>query len=108
MPLRLYVLKPADEDFRHPVVDRVTAVPSYLPATTTLSGSPLGRWLLTNARPFLPAVGRVARRHPVPLARVTGLAVAQAVRARQGWRPRKIYVKELLQAIEPLVRKAAS
>ncbi len=33
------------------------------------------------------------------LARVIASAGAQAVRARRGWRPRKVYLKELLQAV---------
>ncbi|MBJ7456348.1 MAG: glycosyltransferase family 4 protein [Thermoleophilia bacterium] len=99
LPLRLYVLKPADEDVRHPVVDRVAATPEYLPATTSLSRSALLPWLRRNLPAFLPSLGRVARRRPLALARVAGSAAAQSVRARKGWRPRRIYVKELLQAI---------
>ncbi len=99
VPLRLYVLKPSDEDVRHPVVDRVAATPDRLPATTSLSRSALLPWLRINLPAFLPALGRVARRRPRALARVTAAALAQSVRARRGWRPRRIYVKELLQAI---------
>ncbi len=99
VPLRLYVLKPADEAVRHPVVDRIAARPEYLPATTSLSRSRLLPWLRRNLPPFLPSVGRVARRHPVGLARACGRALAQSVRARTGWRPKRIYVKELLQAV---------
>lgn len=99
VPLRLYVLKPADEDVRHPVVDRIAARPEYLPATTSLSRSRLLPWLRRNLPAFLPSVGRVARRHPAGLARACGRALAQSVRARSGWRPKRIYVKELLQAV---------
>ncbi|MFN8123591.1 MAG: glycosyltransferase family 4 protein [Thermoleophilia bacterium] len=99
VPLRLYVLKPADEDVRHPVVDRIAARPEYLPATTSLSRSRLLPWLRRNLPAFLPSLGRVARRHPVGLARACGRALAQSVRARSGWRPKRIYVKELLQAV---------
>lgn len=99
VPLRLYVLKAPDEDVRHPVVDRVAATPDYLPLTTSLSQSPLLAWLRVNLPMFLPAVGRVARRRPLRLSRALALAAAQSVRARKGWRPRRIYVKELLQAI---------
>lgn len=97
--LRLYVLKPADEDVRHPVVDRITARPEYLPATTSLSRTPLLPWLRGNLPAFLPSLGRVARRHPAGLLRAAGRASAQSVRARTGWRPKRIYVKELLQAV---------
>jgi glycosyltransferase involved in cell wall biosynthesis len=100
VPLRLYVLKPADEDTTHPVVDRIAATPSYLPPTTTLSNAPLVPWLRTNAPPFLPALRRLLVRSPWRVARAAGAAAAQSVRARKGWRPRSIYVKEFLQAVE--------
>jgi glycosyltransferase involved in cell wall biosynthesis len=99
VPLRLFVLKPSDEATHHPVVDRIVAVPGYLPPTTSLSAQPLLPWLRRNAGPFLPSVGPVARRHPLRFLGVLGSVAAQSVRARKGWWPRKIYVKELLQAI---------
>lgn len=99
VPLRLYVCKPADEPTHHPVVDRIAATPVYLPETTSLSATTFPRWLRANLRPFLPAVGRVARRHPLGLVRAAGAAAAQAVRARKGWRPRSVYGKELLVAV---------
>ena len=101
LPLRLYVIRPPDEDERHPVVDRIAAQPVYLPPTTSLSATTLVPWLRENARPFLPALRRTARRHPDGLARAAVKALAQSVRARRGvvaW-PRKLYAKELLQAI---------
>jgi glycosyltransferase involved in cell wall biosynthesis len=99
LPLRLYVLKRPDEDVHHEVVDRVAVNPTYLPPTTSLSQCPLSRWLRENLRPFLPALGRMLGRHPFRVARAAGTAAAQSVRARKGWRPRKIYIKELLQAL---------
>jgi glycosyltransferase involved in cell wall biosynthesis len=98
--LRLYVVKPADEDTTHPVVDRIAAVPSYLPATSPLSNAPLLPWLRTNAPPFLPALRRLVLRHPWRFVRAAGAAAAQSIRARKGWRPRSIYVKEFLHAVE--------
>ena len=59
------------------------------------------RWLRANLPAFLPALGRVARRRPLGLARATAMALAQCVRARPrmvSW-PKKLYVKELLQAV---------
>lgn len=99
VPLRLYVLKPSDESTHHPVVDKIATAPVYLPPTTTLSGVALVPWLFRNARPFLPALFRCAVRHPLRLARTMGVVAAQSIRAREGWRPRSIYVKELLQAL---------
>jgi glycosyltransferase involved in cell wall biosynthesis len=99
VPLRLYVLKPSDESTHHEVVDKIVTTPVYLPPTTKLTGVALVPWLLRNAGPFLPALARCARRHPVRFARATAVAAAQSVRAHKGWKPRTIYVKELLQAL---------
>ena len=99
LSLRLYVCKPADEAAQHPVVDLIQAQPVYLPHTTSLSATTFPRWLRTNLTPFLPALGKTARRHPLRLFRAAAAATAQAVRARQGWRPRSVYAKELLLAV---------
>jgi glycosyltransferase involved in cell wall biosynthesis len=101
LPLRLYVIKPPDEAQTHPVVDRIQAPTEYLPPATSLSATMLLAWLRENLPAFMPAVRRTARRHPKGLARACTLAAAQSVRARKGrfaW-PRKLYVKELLQAV---------
>jgi glycosyltransferase involved in cell wall biosynthesis len=100
VPIRLYVIKQPDEEIRHPVVDRIAAVPSYLPPAEPVSGTPLLRWLRANLRPFLPSLAATARRRPGGLLRAARAALAQAVRARESrsaW-PRKVYVKEFLQA----------
>jgi hypothetical protein len=99
--LRLFVLKPADEVQHHPVVDRVEAEPVYLPATTSLTASKALPWLRANLGAFVPALRRVAARHPWTMTRAAGRAIAQSVRARRGfwaW-PRKLYLKEFLLAV---------
>jgi glycosyltransferase involved in cell wall biosynthesis len=98
-PIHLIVLTPPDEAEHHAVVDAVRAVPWYLPAMTSLSATTAAAWLRANLRPYLPALRRTARRHPLRLAGVAARAAAQSVRARDGWRPRKLYLKELLQAV---------
>ena len=98
--MRLFVLKPADETEHHPVVDRIEATPSYLPETTSLSGVGVRQWLRENFGSFRPALGRVARRHPLRTLRAAAAAAGQAVRARDGLRPRSIYLKEFLQAAD--------
>jgi glycosyltransferase involved in cell wall biosynthesis len=98
--LRLYVIKPADEARREGIVNRIKARPDYLPATTSLSATPLRRWLTLHLKDFLPALRRVARRRPIGVARAAAAAFMQAVRARRrvwSW-PRKLYLKEFLQA----------
>ena len=99
VPIRLFVIKGPEESEHHDVVDRIRAVPRYLPNTTSLSGRSLARWLGENLGAFRPALATVVRRHPVGLARAVAAAVAQSIRARHGWRPRSIYAKELLLAV---------
>ena len=99
VPLRLYVCKPADEASHHPVVDSIAATPVYLPETTSLSATSLVRWLGVNVGRFRCALVRVARRHTRGAASSRPQRGAQSLRARQGWRPRSIYVKELLLAV---------
>ena len=102
VPLRLYVLKAADEDVAHDVVRRIQVRPDYLRQTTSLSATGLFRWLGANIGGFRPALLRTVRRHPVGTARAAGRALAQAVRARHGFlaTPRKIYLKEFLLAVD--------
>jgi glycosyltransferase involved in cell wall biosynthesis len=103
IPVRLFVIKPVEEreqGHRHPVVDAIEAQPEYLPNSSSLT-APLHRWRPRDLKPFLPALQRTARRRPRGLARALTTAAAQAVRDRRTAvsGPRKIYIKELLQAI---------
>src|SRR5215217_3604448 len=97
--LHLIVLTPPEEVERHAVVDAVRAAPWHLPAMTSLSATTARAWLRANLSSYLPALRRVAARHPLRLAGVAASAAAQAIRARDGWRPRKVFLKELLQAV---------
>jgi glycosyltransferase involved in cell wall biosynthesis len=104
LSLRLYAIKPpeaAERGPRHPVIDRIQATAVYLPAVESVSGTTLLRWLRGNLRPFLRPLARTAAIRPAGLACAAASAFAQAVRARRTWyaRPRKIYLKEFLQAV---------
>jgi glycosyltransferase involved in cell wall biosynthesis len=103
VPLRLFVVKPVEErerELRHPVVDAIQAEPVHLPDPSSLT-VPLHRWRRADLRPFLPPLRRVLRRRAGGLARATATTLAQAVRDRRTKLsgPRKLYLKELLQAI---------
>lgn len=98
--LQLHVIKPADEAQRHGIVEQIKAQPDYLPATSSLSATSLVCWLSLHLKDFLPALKRVARRRPMQVARAAINAFVQSVRARRtfwSW-PRKLYLKEFLQA----------
>jgi glycosyltransferase involved in cell wall biosynthesis len=103
VPLRLYVIKPVEEREQghdHPVLDAIQATPVYLPDPRGLT-KPLHLWRYRDIREFLPALRRCARRRPHGVARAFRTAFAQAFRDRRSrWSgPRKIYIKELIQAI---------
>jgi glycosyltransferase involved in cell wall biosynthesis len=103
VPLRLFVIKPVEErerSLRHPVVDAIRVRPEYLPDTISLT-LPLHLWRPAHLRPFLPALRHAARERPRGLLRATAMALGQAVRNRRSfWAgPRKVHVKELLQAV---------
>jgi glycosyltransferase involved in cell wall biosynthesis len=104
LTLRIYSLKsvePEERGAHHGVIDRISAEPVYLPAVDTVSGTSLMRWLLANGRPFVRPLARVLRRWAAGTARAGWAAFSQALRARERWYspPRKIYVKEFLQAV---------
>ena len=103
VPLRLYVIKPVEEREQghdHPVLDAIAATPEYLPDPKGLT-KPLHLWRYADLREFLPALGRCIRKRPHGVARAARTAVAQAFRDRRTPTsgPRKIYIKELIQAI---------
>jgi glycosyltransferase involved in cell wall biosynthesis len=101
LKLRLFVIKPGGEDASHSgVVSHIAAMPVYLPATTSLKETPLLRWLALHLRDFMPGLRRAFFTSPLRIMRAGMAALAQAVRARRSfWSPpRKIYLKEFLQA----------
>ena len=104
LPLRLYSIKPVEESEqgpRHRVVERIRAQPVYLPEVGSVSGVSAIRWLRHNVRPFLAPLARCLRRRPAGVCKAALAALAQAVRARPRWSspPRKLYLKEFLQAV---------
>jgi glycosyltransferase involved in cell wall biosynthesis len=101
--VRLFVIKPVEEreaDLKHPVVERIEAQPEYLPDTTALT-APLHRWRPRHLKPFGPALRRTLRHRPAGVAKAFATAFGQALRDRRAplSGPRKIYLKELLQAV---------
>jgi glycosyltransferase involved in cell wall biosynthesis len=92
--LRLFVVKNENEEQVHPVVGTIRAPLRYLPKATSLSGATLVGWLRVNLPSFAQAHIKVALRHPLRYAHTLASAVALT------WRhwPRKVFVKEFLQA----------
>jgi glycosyltransferase involved in cell wall biosynthesis len=94
--LRLFVVKRENEPQVHPVVSAILAPMSYLPAATSLSGTSLPSWLRRNAPRFSAAHRFLLRQHPLRYVATLASAIALTL---QHW-PRKVFIKEFLQAGE--------
>lgn len=98
--LRLLVLKPSGEVSQHPVIAKIKAKPYYLPATTSLSETSMAKWLKLHLPELLPGVWSVLKQKPAGVLKAARFAFAQSIRARRTFfaMPRKVYLKEFLQA----------
>jgi glycosyltransferase involved in cell wall biosynthesis len=99
--LFLAVIKHGDDVPVNGIFKRIQSRPNYLPQTSSLSQTKLRAWLGRHLRDFWPALRSVAKQKPLGLIRAANAAFAQSIRARRrliSW-PRKLYVKELLQAV---------
>lgn len=92
--LRLFVVKDEAEPQVHPVVAKIRAPLDYLPRASSLSGTTLRAWLRSNLPSYARAHVAVARRHPLRYART----LATAARLTLHHWPRKVFVKEFMQA----------
>ncbi|NOT46583.1 MAG: glycosyltransferase family 4 protein [Acidobacteria bacterium] len=98
--LKLLVIKPPAEDIRHAVIEKIRAKPFYLPATTSLSETSLAKWLQMHLPVFWLSLIGVCGENPRGTLRAARFALVQSIRARRAffaW-PRKVYLKEFLQA----------
>lgn len=99
--LRLAVIKHGEDVGPSGLFNRIQARPNYLPQTSSLSQTSLRDWLGLHLEDFLPALKSIARQRPAGLVRAARIAFSQAVRARRSFfaLPRKLYLKEFLQAV---------
>ena len=101
LKLRLAVIKHGEDLSGNGIFNRIQTQPNYLPQTSSLSETSLRRWLILHLRDFLPALHDVVRQKPSGIVRAAIAAFGQAVRARRSffaW-PRRLYLKEFLQAV---------
>ncbi len=94
--LLLFVVKRENEPHEHPVVAAIRAPRRYLPPVGSLSGSTLWQWLRRHAPRFSTAHRALLVRHPLRYAATLAATIGLTVRH---W-PRKVFVKEFLQAGE--------
>jgi glycosyltransferase involved in cell wall biosynthesis len=100
MRLRLYSVKGGEHEVVHDVVRRIRAPIEYLPEMTSLTGTPLLAWLRVNLPRVARAHGRLLRRRPLAYVSTLMQALRMCWRYREGKlaAPRKVYIKEFLQA----------
>lgn len=99
--LRLAVIKHGEDLRGNTIFNRIQTQPNYLPETSSLSATSLRQWLQLHLKDFSPALRHVAGKRPFGVAHAVFAAMVQAVRARRAffaW-PRKLYLKEFLQAV---------
>lgn len=97
--LRLFAVKHGDSAV-HDNVAAIRAPLTYLPKVTSLSGTALLPWLWRNLPAYWRAHAALARRRPLRYLATLASAVAMCWRYRDHWfaLPRKVYIKEFLQA----------
>lgn len=102
LSLRLFSVKPGEHERVHDVVRRIRAPIDYLPEATSLSATTLARWLRINLPQFRDAHRTVFRRGRLRYLRTLLAALAMCWRYRTGplAPPRKVFIKEFLQAGE--------
>ncbi|MGD9604329.1 MAG: glycosyltransferase family 4 protein [Gammaproteobacteria bacterium] len=100
LPIRIYSIKPGELSLRHEVLDRIRADIVTLPATESLSAQSLARWLRTHWRLFGDSQWRLLRDHPGRYLRTLAKALWMSWRHRKPGSalPRKVFIKEFLQA----------
>jgi glycosyltransferase involved in cell wall biosynthesis len=98
--LRIFVVKPRDDREHHPVIDRIQAEPSYLPATRRLSETSRLYWLVTHFPKFVPSLLRTFRRRPAGFLRAVRFALSESVLTRRSfwsW-PKISYIRDFFLA----------
>jgi len=100
MRLRLFSIKAGDQGKIHDAVSTIRAPLEYLPIVSSLSGSGLFAWLRQNLQLFKSPHLYVLRRRPLKYLAtlMQALAMTLKYRSEESGRPRKVFVKEFLQA----------
>ncbi|MEZ5666131.1 MAG: glycosyltransferase [Alphaproteobacteria bacterium] len=100
LDIRLFSVKRGEDERVNGVIERIRAEPSYLPRTTSVSQTPLTRWLWQNLPRYAGSHWRILRRAPRAYVGALGMAVAMSWRYRPpGFlRLKKVFLKEFFQA----------
>ncbi len=98
--LRLFSVKPGEHEQVHDVVHRIGAPITYLPEVDSVSQTPLFVWLRHNLWKFTAAHRELIRLRPLAYTMTLLFALAMCCKYRKAAlaRPRKVFIKEFLQA----------
>ncbi|HHJ40394.1 MAG: hypothetical protein AXA67_05925 [Methylothermaceae bacteria B42] len=98
--LRLFSIKQGDTDKIHQTVEEIRAPLTVLPAMTSLSNTALLPWLKENLPNYHRAHLKLLRRRPLAYTATLATALWWSLRYRKSpWGgPRKVFIKEFLQA----------
>ena len=100
MKLALFAVKRGEVERVHDVVRKIEAAPCYLPPTTSISKTKLWVWLAENVPAYAASHRRLMARRPLAYLQTFAMALGMTLKYRKGLfaKPRKVYVKEFLQA----------
>jgi glycosyltransferase involved in cell wall biosynthesis len=100
LAIRVYSIKPGETVLKHDVLNEIQADIVALPLTSSLSDTPLRHWLTVHWPSFRAAHRALFARHPARYLGTLGRALWMCWRYRKSrsWWPRKVFVKEFLQA----------
>ncbi len=99
--IKLFSVKRPDEQLKQNTVSRIKASIIYLPAMTSLSNSFLPIWLLVNMPVFFKAHLQLVVSRPIGFIKTLFKAMTMTMVYRNSLfaKPRKIYIKEFIQAV---------
>jgi glycosyltransferase involved in cell wall biosynthesis len=99
--IKLFSVKRPDEPLQQNTVSQIKAEINYLPRVSSLSNTFLPVWLLSNMGSFVKAHIQLACSQPFSFLQTMSQALVMTVRYRKGTfaRPRKIFIKEFIQAV---------
>ena len=99
-PLTLFSVKHPAEEFKHESISAIRSELEYLPSVTSLSNTGLFEWLWRNFPIFWPSHKHLCRRRPFRYIATLSRSLWMSLRYRENFysRPRKVFIKEFIQA----------
>lgn len=99
--IKLFSVKHPDEQLKQKTVSEIKAAVDYLPPVTSLSNTLLVVWLLRNIPSYFKAHFQFACSRPYAYLTTLSKSIAMMIIYRNGYfaKPKKIYIKEFIQAV---------